>query len=269
MCAGSLRVDGGALRCDAGHAFDLARQGYVSLLTGRGSAHRSDTAAMVAARHRVVGGGLYAPIVDAVAECAAEAVGRRGVIVDAGGGPGHYLAAALDAAGPDTAGLGVDLSKYCARSAARIHPRAVAAVADLWAGLPVRDGAAAAVLSVFAPRNAVETARVLAPGGTWIVVTPEPGHLAEIVEPMGMLTVGAHKADRLADEFAADFAAPRIRRVRAEIRCDTDALVDIAAMGPAAFHRDPAELRSAAAQLSDTGPVTATLDVTVTVARRS
>ncbi|WP_062392110.1 methyltransferase domain-containing protein [Gordonia phthalatica] len=252
------------MRCATGHSFDVARQGYVSLLTGKGTNHRSDTADMVAARGRIFDAGLYLPITAAVAaECR-----DASVILDAGGGPGQYLAAALDAAGDSAVGVGLDLSRYCARSAAKRHPRGFSVVADLWAGLPIRDGVADTVLSVFAPRNPAETARVLAPGGRWVVVTPEPGHLAEIVEPMHMLSVREGKSARLAHDLAADFDDVTATRVTAEAVFDEDRLVDVAAMGPAGFHRSRDELATAAAELSAGDPVPATLDVTVTVARR-
>ncbi|NLG44866.1 methyltransferase domain-containing protein [Gordonia sp. (in: high G+C Gram-positive bacteria)] len=251
------------MRCADGHSYDIARQGYVSLLTGRGTNHRSDTADMVAARHRVFAAGLYDPIVAAVA---AECAGAR-VVVDAGGGPGQYLAAALDAA-DQAVGISLDLSKFCARSAAKRHPRGFSVIADLWSGLPVRDGAADVVLSIFAPRNAAETARVLKPGGRWIIVTPEPGHLAEIVEPMHMLLVGEGKGQRLAAEVADDFDDVAVRPVRSSVALDEPMLVDIAAMGPAGFHRTREQLAESAATVVADGPVRATLDVTMTTARR-
>lgn len=39
QCERGLDLDDGVLLCEAGHSFDVARQGYVSLLTGprRGS----------------------------------------------------------------------------------------------------------------------------------------------------------------------------------------------------------------------------------------
>ncbi|WP_346076249.1 putative RNA methyltransferase [Gordonia cholesterolivorans] len=264
MCSDGLFPAGASLRCAAGHSFDIARQGYVSLLTGKGSAHRSDTADMVAARNRVFEAGLYAPIVAAVAERCADSR----VIVDAGGGPGQYLEAGLTAAGDRAVGIGVDLSKFCARSVARRHPAALSVVADLWAGLPLRDAVADTVLSVFAPRNASEIARVLGSGGRWVVVTPGTGHLAEIVAPMQMLSVGQDKTRRLAEEFGDRFGEVVEQRVQSQVRLSESALTDIAAMGPAAFHRTPEQLAAAAADLASGGPVTATLDVTVTVARR-
>ncbi|MGB3302490.1 MAG: methyltransferase domain-containing protein [Gordonia sp. (in: high G+C Gram-positive bacteria)] len=270
VCSGGLSPCDASLECTEGHVFDVARQGYVSLLTGKGTVHRSDTAAMVASRNAIFDAGLYAPIVAAVAQTCASSK----VIVDAGGGPGQYLAAALDVAAEHSGtesgpiGIGLDLSKYCARSAAKRHPRAVSVVADLWAGLPLQDGVVDTVLSVFAPRNAAETARVLRPGGQWVIVTPRPAHLAEILAPMRMLAVGEAKAARIGHELAADFTSPQTTVVRAEVEFDETALLNVAAMGPAAFHRTHEELAAAAAALAAGGSVRARLDVNVTVAQR-
>lgn len=253
------------LGCASGHRYDLARQGYVSLLSGKGTAHRSDTPEMVAARTRVFDGGLYAPIQQAVA---AAAINSTGVLVDAGGGTGAYLAASLDAGTDDRVGVSIDLSKSCARAAARAHPRAVSVVADLWASIPVQTGVASAVLSVFAPRNAAETARVLAPGGRWVIVTPNVGHLAEIVEPMGMLRVGAGKADRIDADLRTDFDIVSTDRVTAPLDLPADRLADVAGMGPAGFHRGRDELVASATELAASGCVSTIADVTVTVARR-
>ena len=50
LCRGPLTDEGRALRCAAGHAFDVARQGYVSLLAGDARAGTADTPGMVASR---------------------------------------------------------------------------------------------------------------------------------------------------------------------------------------------------------------------------
>ncbi len=85
----------------------------------------------------------------------------------------------------------------------------MAVVADTWAGLPVRDGAVDRVLVVFAPRNGAETARVLAPGGRLVVVTPAADHLAELVGPLGLLSVDPAKAERLAGSLGRTWSPPR------------------------------------------------------------
>ncbi|MFI7701915.1 putative RNA methyltransferase [Nonomuraea sp. NPDC049480] len=68
VCRADLRLGEGALRCAGGHAFDVARQGYVSLLVGNRPPGTADSAAMVAARAEFLDAGHYAPLADAVAE---------------------------------------------------------------------------------------------------------------------------------------------------------------------------------------------------------
>jgi len=56
-CGASLARDGGSLRCPAGHVFDVARQGYVSLLPAGQKGISGDTAAMVLARESFLAAG--------------------------------------------------------------------------------------------------------------------------------------------------------------------------------------------------------------------
>ena len=157
-CGQGLAEAGGALRCPARHSYDIARQGYVALALG---AHAGDGAEMVAARGRVLSSGLFDPLAEALAEEGAAA--GEGAVIELGAGTGWYLARVLERL-PDRVGVALDVSKPALRRAARAHPRAVAVGADVWGALPVQDGVAGLILSVFAPRNADETARVLAAG---------------------------------------------------------------------------------------------------------
>ena len=70
VCGGVLTKNDRVLTCGAGHSFDIARQGYVNLLTvnQKKSLHPGDTRDMVAARRRFLDAGLYAPIGAAVRE---------------------------------------------------------------------------------------------------------------------------------------------------------------------------------------------------------
>src|SRR3954452_19923657 len=148
----ALAGAGGVVRCEAGHSFDVARQGYVSLGTAAG-----DTAAMVAARDAFLGAGHYDAIASAVADAAASAVAADGCVIEAGAGTAFYLARVLDALpGTPRVGLALDSSKPALRCAARAHPRIGAVACDAWQELPVRTDAAALALSVFAPRGSAE-----------------------------------------------------------------------------------------------------------------
>ena len=179
QCGAELRMTDSALRCPLSHTFDVARQGYVNLLSGKGSGLPGDTAAMVAARAQFLGAGHFGPIVRAVVAAAQRALADRpaGCVVDIGAGVGHYLAPVLDAL-PGRIGLALDVSKFALRRAARAHPRMGAVGCDAWQGLPVRTGSAALALSIFAPRNPAEIHRILCDGGTLIVVSPTTRHLS-------------------------------------------------------------------------------------------
>lgn len=219
---------------------------------------------MVAARRRILAAGIFEAVTDGLA---ARVPAGAGVIVDAGAGTGHYLAAALDAA-PDSDGIGIDLSKYCGRALARAHPRARAVVCDLWAGLPIASSSTDVVLSVFAPRNLAETARILAPGGRWLLITPNPGHLRQVREALGMLDIAPDKLERLHGELAgAGFAVTESVAVVDDVELTAAAAADLAGMGPAGFHRTEEQLAAAARTLTGgAGNIRASVDVTLTVA---
>lgn len=252
VCGEGLDRQGGTLRCPSGHSFDVARQGYVNLLAGDAPAGLGDTASMVAARAGFLALGHYASVTAALVE----AVGPARRVLDAGAGPAHHLAGVVEA-DPGRRGLALDASKHAARRAARAHPRVEAVVADVWRGLPVRAGSVDAVLDVFAPRHGAEFARVLAPGGALVVVTPTPRHLRELVDTLGLLEVDARKEERLDRELGEHFAERERREVEFGMRLDREALGLLVAMGPSAHHAGPAS----ADMLAD--PVEVTASVTV------
>ena len=259
-CGGALERAGDSVRCADGHSFDLARQGYLSLLAGDG-APAGDTAEMVAARERFLAAGHFKRVTTRLAE--AVEGGAPGVIVDVGAGTGFHLARLLDRL-PAARGLALDVSKTALRRAARAHPRLAAVAADTWSPLPLGDAVAAAVIDVFAPRNAPEIARVLREDGVAAFVTPAPGHLQELVTALGLLTVDEHKHERLAEQLAPHLEIVATEDLEWRLRLDRAAARDAAGMGPSAFHVDAPELGERVAELPQ--PVDVTAAVTLTLA---
>ncbi|MBF5028372.1 MULTISPECIES: putative RNA methyltransferase [unclassified Micromonospora] len=245
-----------ALRCPRGHSFDIARQGYVNLLAGR-APHAGDSAEMVAARADFLAAGHYDAVAAALATTAVRVadVDPYPLVVDAGAGTGHYLAAVL-AALPDAAGLALDVSKPALRRAARAHPRAAAALADTWQRLPLADRSTAVLLNVFAPRNGPEFHRVLDPGGALLVVTPAADHLTELVDALDLLRVDPDKADRVAGSLGAHFAEESATGHRARLALTRAEVTTLVGMGPSAWHADPQRLAARIAALPDPVPVT-------------
>jgi 23S rRNA (guanine745-N1)-methyltransferase len=265
VCHDPLSTGERALRCGRGHSFDLARQGYADLTGGRRT-HDGDTAVMIAARASLLAAGhfrvLEEALVTAVGDPApgparAKASANNtapGLVVDVGAGTGHYLAAVLDAR-PGDLGLAIDVSKAALRRAARAHPRLAAVRADAWRGLPVADGAAAAVLNVFAPRSGAEFRRILSADGLLVVATPAAGHLAELVTTLGLVRVDPDKPERLRAALEPWFVPAGGERHTWRVRLSAEEVRTAVAMGPSARHTDASQL--------DTIPmeVTAAVDV--------
>ncbi|GAA3560152.1 methyltransferase domain-containing protein [Microlunatus spumicola] len=233
-----LVPDGSTLRCPRGHAYDVARQGHVNLL-GRAVPRNADSPAMVAARERFLGSGAYDDVADALATAAARTGADAPAVLDVGAGPGWYLdrvLARLDDEGRTGRGVALDVSPAAARRAARSPWSVGAVVADAWERLPVRSDAVDLALSVFAPRQPAELARVLVPGGTALVVSPLPEHLASLREAWGLLDVEPGKQERLAATFSEHLQPVDEIDVRRTVRVDRATVEDLVAMGPNAFH---------------------------------
>jgi 23S rRNA (guanine745-N1)-methyltransferase len=282
---------GGSLRCGAGHSFDIARSGYVSLLPGGAAKNAGDSAAMVRARSEFLGAGHFAGLAAALTEAAALAEASSpadaaapadavspadaaaqpplppaGCVVDVGAGTGYYLAAVLDRL-PGRTGLALDLSKSALQAAARSHPRIAAIGCDAWRPLPVADNAADLVISLFAPRDGAEFARILSPSGSLLVGTPTQDHLSELIGPLGLLSVDTRKQARLAGKLSPHFEPTSTVDHRATACLPHPAVTALATMGPGYWHTDPAALAPRVAQLPDL--VEVTLAVTLTTYRQA
>jgi 23S rRNA (guanine745-N1)-methyltransferase len=265
VCTGPLHLGGSRLGCGRNHSFDIARHGYVNLTAGRAGPGTADTSAMVAARDRFLGRGHYQPLAAAVqSQAARHDPGMPGLVADLAGGTGHYLAGILDAL-PHRQGVCIDLSVPALRRAARAHPRAAALGADVWQPLPLADRSAALVVSIFGPRNAAETGRVLAPGGRLIIAAPGAGHLGELQRPLGMIGIDQRKPRRLAGTYR-DYARSGVTSVNYQLSLDHADLTALVSMGPSARHIAPQALAARVRSLPS--PFTVTVDLRIRVFQR-
>jgi 23S rRNA (guanine745-N1)-methyltransferase len=261
VCGGGLRPVDGALRCAAGHAFDVARQGYVNLLPGDARPGTADTAEMARSREAFLGAGHFGSLARLLADRVRDRA-ADGCVLDAGAGTGYYLAAVLDRL-PTATGVALDLSKHALRRAARSHPRLGAVAWDLWRPLPIRDRSMTVVLNVFAPRNGAEFRRVLTAGGALCVVTPTARHLGTLVGPLGLLSVDERKAERVAGSLGGCFAQESEELHETELLLSHDEVETLVGMGPSAWHMSPELLRSRLAGLPEPVRVPASFELSV------
>ena len=262
LCGTDLELGAGSVRCASGHSFDVARQGYVNLLPGGAQAGTADTPAMVADRAAFLSAGHFGSLAGLLAEHVTTVTGGGGMVLDAGAGTGYYLAAVLDQS-PESVGAAFDVSKFAARRAARAHSRIGSVVCDLWRDLPIRSEAACAVLNVFAPRNPAEYRRVLRSDGGLFLVAPAPGHLRELIRPLGLLSVSDEKIQQVDDLLGRHFELISRQDHEIALLLPATAVQTLACMGPSAWHLTAAHVRERLAGMADPLPVTASFTLSV------
>lgn len=176
VCGAQLHTDTAPWRCENGHAFDRARQGYVNLLLAhqKHALHPGDTRDQVAARKRFLDQGFYVPIRDTVIDLLQPVLPAQPAILDAGCGEGYYGAAVADTLQADL--WGVDISKDAVRYAA-VRCKNAHWITASAAHLPFPNGSFDAVMSMFALTMDEEFARILKPGGLFLQVLAGEDHL--------------------------------------------------------------------------------------------
>lgn len=269
VCRLELTAAAGALVCRNRHGFDLAREGYVNLLSSRRRRPVGGGDSAVQLRHRAafLDAGYFDAIAGTIAEYVQQADANptfgRWCILDAGSGTGHHLARIAEALPPLVVGIGLDISKDAARLAARRWPILAFAVANLWTEWPVQDAAVDLVISIFAPRNFPEAARVLRPGGWLAVVYPGTDHMAELRDRFGLMRRHEPAGHRYTEAVKRFAGTPTIHRLRSQILLDDAAIRSAILMGP------NARRISASVLDAELGPIAVTFDFIMLFARKS
>ena len=117
LCGRALTARDRRYVCAENHSFDIARQGYVNLLTvqQKHSRHPGDTQQQVLCRREFLEAGFYAPIAQTLIDTARQ-LEVSGPVLDVGCGEGYYSTRLARALGLPLTGL--DISKDAVRCAA-------------------------------------------------------------------------------------------------------------------------------------------------------
>lgn len=183
VCGEKLeRTDNGYV-CGKNHNFDLSKKGYVNLLLSgnMNSKLPGDNKLMVNARRDFLQKDFYRPMADALCETVCENFDGS-VLLDAGCGEGYYtdlVSQSLHKKFPDARIGGIDISKSACAYAARKCPAAEIAVASIFR-MPIADGGADLMMTLFAPCCEAEFRRIIRKDGIMIMVIPSPKHLWQL-----------------------------------------------------------------------------------------
>jgi 23S rRNA (guanine745-N1)-methyltransferase len=237
----SSRLLGSSLQCAQGHSFDISREGYVNLLV---AGHKQpkilgDAREMIQARRRFLEMGYYRPLAEAINSLvAAQVVGQTAVtIADIGCGEGWYLGQLqYKLAHKDVCYVGMDAAKTAVRLAAKRYSDAQFVVADVRRKIPFANQSITALLNIFAPRNAIEFARVLQTEGLLLIVIPQPNHLRDLREALSLLDIEPEKELKITEQLADGFTLQEIRPIAFPLRLDRNSLLDLTQMTPNYWH---------------------------------
>ncbi|WP_286219741.1 putative RNA methyltransferase [Marinobacter apostichopi] len=255
-----LHRDGNSWRCESGHSFDIARQGYVHLLPVQKKRSREpgDSKDMVAARQRFLNAGFYDAISDAVNRIVAGGLPEAGLVrlLDAGCGEGYYTRRLAESKpeSREVAVVGLDISKWAVLAAAK-QDKEMSWVVGSNANLPVLPGTLDAVLCLFGFPVYSEFHRVLKSGGLVLQVDAGPDHLRELRE----IIYPELRPEKSRSEAAPEgFELAASEPVRHTLTLTgQEVIADLLAMTPH-LYRASAEGRERAAKLTE---LTVTVDV--------
>jgi 23S rRNA (guanine745-N1)-methyltransferase len=243
ICTGALIFEPRTWRCTNGHAFDVAREGYVNLLPVQHKHSRApgDTPESLAARRAFLDAGHYAPLREALVSMLPGGT-RHLELLDVGCGEGYYTAALKSLA---STVIGLDIAKPAVRLAAKRHPD-ITWIVGSGARLPIADASIDIVCSLFTPLHPAEMARVLRPGGDLILATPADSHLQALRAAL-FDQVEPHAPEKFRDAFEPMLSCVDRRDVRYALHLSAADVAKLIEMTPYAWKARP-ERRSALLQ---------------------
>lgn len=171
VCGATLQKFENVYRCENGHSFDVAKEGYVNLLrSSKNGDLIGDDKISARMRRDFLNKGYYSILKDALVALFAD---RQGSLLDICCGEGFYTAAL--GANPNLQVYGFDISREMVRLAAK-RGNGTYFVANM-ARIPVAQESMDYCVHLFAPFQEESFASVLKPGGRLYTVIPGSHHL--------------------------------------------------------------------------------------------
>jgi len=182
VCKQPLALEEKSYKCEIGHCFDIAKEGYVNLLVAnkKNSKNPGDTKEAVTARRNFLEKGYFEPLVEGI-KTMIEDLGPEGItLLDSCCGEGYYTSRI---AGEEALQIsdchGYDVSKPAIIAAAKKYKNVEFSVAKV-SNIPLTSATVDIVMTIFSPLSSSEFYRVLKEEGFVLVVSAGADHLKEL-----------------------------------------------------------------------------------------
>ncbi len=179
VCGNELNKNERSYFCTNNHVFDIAKEGYVNLLSGKHKAGEliGDNRDMARARREFLESGEY----DFLAEEICKYIKNSDSVIDICCGEGYYTNFFKQRTKAEI--YGFDISKEMIKSAAKKHRECLFFVANI-AKIPLENECADVAVEICAPFNEKEFARMLKKDGILLSIVPAKHHLWGLKEAL-------------------------------------------------------------------------------------
>ncbi|MGG2104713.1 putative RNA methyltransferase [Lysinibacillus pakistanensis] len=230
ICQESMTIqEQGRMVCSANHSFDIAKQGYINMLThGAASKYSKE---LFESRKMVIDSGIYDEIEDKIIELIAPAQ----TVLDTGCGEGSHLARIM--AEKKGIGVGIDIAKEGILAASRHYPEQIWCVGDL-AKSPFAKSSFDAILNMLSPANYEEFKRLLTPGGCVVKVVPQSRYLHELrAQLYADSDKESYSNDQIVARFKESFMEVSVKRITYTTPFATELIPALLEMTPMGWHK--------------------------------
>lgn len=181
VCSGALSRTDKSYRCENNHSFDIAKQGYVNLLTGnhKDGSLIGDNKDMANSRKAFLEKGYFDSLKNGIVSYIKENTDENAVVVDICCGEGYYSHKIKEEIGRQVCGF--DISKEMVKLAGKRKNGNTYFVANL-SKIPLQSESIDFAFHLFAPFHEKEIERILKEKGRVITVVSGENHLYELKE---------------------------------------------------------------------------------------
>jgi len=222
--------DQGRLTCVTSHSFDIAKQGYVNMLTHSAASKYSKD--LFESRKTIIESGLYDPLEEKIAEL----IGQAKTVLDTGCGEGSHLARIM--AGKDGIGVGIDIAKEGIVAAARHYPEQIWCVGDL-AKSPFAKDRFDIILNILSPANYEEFKRLLTADGCVVKVVPQSGYLHQLrAQLYADSAKETYSNEQTVERFRESFSDVTVERITYTVPLPLQLVPALLEMTPMGWHKE-------------------------------